>query len=92
MADCYFKRGEYRTAILRFDDVVKRYPKGNKAADALYRQGEALMKSGPAYAKAARQAFEQVASDYPDSPRAAEAKKQVEQLAGTAANVAAPKR
>jgi tol-pal system protein YbgF len=92
MADCYFKRGEYRTAILRFDDVVKRYPKGNKAADALYRQGEALMKSGPAYAKAARQAFEQVLSDFPDSPRAADAKKQIEQLGGTAASVAAPKR
>jgi TolA-binding protein len=92
MADCYFKRGEYRTAILRFDDVVKRYPKGNKAADALYRQGEALMKSGPAYSKAARQAFEQVASDYPDSPRAAEARKQIEQLGGASATVAAPKR
>ncbi len=92
MADCYFKRGEYRTAILRFDDVVKRYPKGNKAADALYRQGEALLKSGPAYAKAARQAFEQVISDYPDTPRAAEAKKQIEQLGGAPANVAAPKR
>ena len=92
MADCYFKRGEYRTAILRFDDVVKRYPKGNKAADALYRQGEALLKSGPAYSKAARQAFEQVASEYPDSPRAAEAKKQIDQLSGASASVAAPKR
>ncbi len=92
MADCYFKRGEYRTAILRFDDVVKRYPKGNKAADALYRQGEALLKSGPAYSKAARQAFEQVASDYPDSPRAAEAKKQIEQLSGSTPPVAAPRR
>jgi len=92
MADGYFKRGEYRTAILRFDDVVKRYPKGNKAADALYRQGEALVKSGPAYSKAARQAFEQVVSDYPDSPRAAEAKKQIEQLGGAPASVSAPKR
>ena len=92
MADCYFKRGEYRTAILRFDDVVKRYPKGNKAADALYRQGEALVKSGPAYTKAARQAFEQVISEYPDTPRAAEAKKQIEQLGGAPASVSAPRR
>jgi outer membrane protein assembly factor BamD (BamD/ComL family) len=51
------------------------------------------MKSGPAYSKAARQAFEQVVSDYPDSPRAAEAKKQIEQLGETASPaVAAPKR
>ena len=29
---------------MRFDDVVARYPKGNKAADALYRHGESLLK------------------------------------------------
>ncbi len=92
MADCYFKRGEYRTAILRFDDVVKRYPKGNKAADALYKQGEALRKSGPAYEKAARQAFEQVIADYPDSPRADDARSQIQQLSGGTKSVASPKR
>jgi len=86
MADCYFKRGEYRTAILRFDDVVKRYPEGNKAPDALYRQGEALLKSGPAYAKAARQAFEQVISQYPDSPRAREAQQQIDAIEARASS------
>ena len=47
MADCYFKQGDYKTAVLRFDDVVARYPTGNKAADALFRQGEALLRLGP---------------------------------------------
>jgi len=85
MADCYFKKGDYKTAVLRFDDVVARYPKGNKAADALYRHGESLVRLGPGYSKAARRAFERVIEEYPDSPRAAEAKKQIELLGGTPA-------
>ena len=84
MADCYFKKGDFKTAVLRFDDVVARYPKGNKAADALYRHGESLVRLGPGYSKAARRAFERVIEEYPDSPRAAEAKRQIEQLGGTA--------
>ena len=83
MADCYFKKGDYKTAVLRFDDVVARYPKGNKAADALYRHGESLVRLGPGYSKAALRAFERVIEEYPESPRAAEAKKQIALLGGT---------
>src|SRR5690606_32673043 len=71
MAECHFKQGDYKSAILRFDDVVARYPEGDKSADALYRQGEALLKLGPGYAKAAGKAFERVIEEYPSSPRAA---------------------
>jgi tol-pal system protein YbgF len=80
MADCYFKRGDYRTAVLRFDDVVVRYPTGKRAPDALYRQGEALLRLGPGYGKAAGKAFERVIEEYPDSARAPEAEKQLELL------------
>ena len=80
MADCYFKQRDYKTAILRFDDVVARYPTANKAADALYRQGEALLRLGPGYAKAAGRAFERVINEYPDSARVAEAKRHLELL------------
>ncbi len=80
MADCYLRQGDLKTAILRFDDVAGRYPTGNKAADALYRQGEALLKLGPSYKTAARKAFERVVNEYPDSPRAEEAKGQIELL------------
>ena len=83
MADCYFKKGDYKTAVLRFDDVVARYPKGNKAADALYRHGESLVRLGPGYSKAALRAFERVIEEYPESPRATEARKQIELLGGT---------
>jgi tol-pal system protein YbgF len=79
-ADCYFQQGNYKKAILRFDDVVARYPNGNKAADALYREGEALLRLGPAYNTAARKAFERVLAEYPESDRAAEAGQQLELL------------
>ena len=80
MAECHFKQGDYKAAILRFDDVVARYPEGDKSADALYRQGEALLRLGPGYAKAAGKAFERVISEYPDSPRVPEARKQLDLL------------
>jgi tol-pal system protein YbgF len=80
MADCHFRQGDYKTALLRFDDVVARYPQGDKSADALYRQGETLLKLGPAYTKAASKAFERVIDEYPNSPRAAEARKQLKLL------------
>lgn len=82
MADCYFKKGDYKLAVMRFDDVVARYPRGNKAADALYKHGESLVKLGPSYTKAARRAFERVTEEYPSSPRAIEAQKQIELLDG----------
>ena len=80
MADCYFKHGDYKTAVLRFDDVVTRHPQSGKAPDALYRQGEALLRLGPNFSKAAGKAFERVVKEYPDSARAAEARKQLDLL------------
>ena len=52
----------------------------DKAPDALYRQGEALLRLGPKYGSAAETAFERLINEYPDSPRVAEAKRQLELL------------
>lgn len=82
MADCYYKQGDYQTAILRFDDVASRYPKSDKASEALYRQGEALLQLGPSYGGAASKAFERVIQEYPSSKRAQEAKQQLGLLKG----------
>ncbi|MCZ6785081.1 MAG: tol-pal system protein YbgF [Proteobacteria bacterium] len=81
MADCHFKQGDFKNAVLRFDDVVRNYPTGNKAPDALYRQGESLLKLGPGFHQAAKRAFERVIVEYPDSARAQEADQQIELLA-----------
>jgi tol-pal system protein YbgF len=80
LADCHFKQGDYQTAILRFDDVVSRHPTSPKASEALFRQGEALMRLGPRYGKAAEKAFERVIDEYPDSTRARDAARQLELL------------
>jgi tol-pal system protein YbgF len=80
MADCHYKEGDYKAAVLRFADVVQRYPTGDKAPDALYRQGEALLRLGPKYGSAAETAFQRLINEYPDSPRVAEAKRQLELL------------
>ncbi len=78
IADCHYKQGEFKNAVLRFDDVVRNYPTGNRAPDALYRQGESLLKLGPGFHEAARRAFERVLKEYPNSARAAEAKRQLD--------------
>lgn len=79
-ADCYFKQGDLKAAILRFDDVATRYPKSDKASEALYRQGEALLKLGPNFGKAAEKAFDRVVKEYPDSRRAEDARQQLRLL------------
>jgi tol-pal system protein YbgF len=80
LADCYFKQGDLTRAILGFDDVVTRYPRSERASEALYRQGEALLKKGPSYGKAAEKAFDRVVKEYPSSHRAEDARQQLKLL------------
>lgn len=86
LGECHFKLGDHEGAVVFFDDVVKRYPDGNKVADALYRQGLALLEIGRSkgqeqtYRPAARQIFERLLKDYPDSDRVPEARRQLEKL------------
>lgn len=81
LADCTYKKKEYKRAVVRFNAVVSVYPESPKAPDALYRQGESLLKLGPKFHDAARTVFEKVRKDYPDSERAVEAAQQLERLA-----------
>lgn len=80
LADCTYKKQEYKRAVVRFNAVVSVYPESPKAPDALYRQGESLLKLGPKFHDAARTVFEKVRKDYPDSERAVEAAQQLERL------------
>ena len=80
LADCTYKQPDYRRAVVRFNAVVSVYPKSPKAPDALYRQGESLLKLGPKFHDAARTVFKKVRKDYPDSERAAEAAEQLDRL------------
>ena len=87
IGECHFKLGDYERSVLSFEDVVKRYPEGNKVPDALYRQGIALLEIGrrndeeEIYRPAAREIFERIVKQYPNSDRVPEAQRQLEKLA-----------
>ncbi len=86
LGECHFKLGDHERAVLVFEDVVKRYPNGNKVPDALYRQGRALLEIGArsqqaaAYRPAARQVFQRIVAEHPDSDRVREAQRELERL------------
>jgi tol-pal system protein YbgF len=86
LGESHFKLGDHEQAVLAFDDVVKRYPDGNKVPDALYRQAMALLEIGTrggqndTYQPAARQIFERLLNEHPDSDRVPEARRQLEKL------------
>ena len=60
LADCTFKNDEFKRAVVRFNAVVSVYPESTQAPDALYRQGESLLKLGPKFHEAARTVFKRV--------------------------------
>jgi tol-pal system protein YbgF len=82
LADCHYKQGDLKTAILRFDEVATRHPESDKAPEALFRQGEALVQMGPRFTKAAQKAFQRVVDNYPDSKRAKDARERLALIGG----------
>jgi tol-pal system protein YbgF len=82
LADCYYRQGDLKTAILRFDEVATRHPESDKAPEALFRQGEALLQMGPQFSKAAQKAFQRVVDNYPDTKRARDAKERLAIISG----------
>ena len=86
MGECSFRLGDHERAVLTFEDVTRRFPEGNKVPDALYRQGIALLEIGKlkkqekTYESAAREIFQRILRDHPDSDRALEARRQLEKL------------
>jgi tol-pal system protein YbgF len=86
VGECWFKLEDYERAVLTFDEVVKKYPRGNKVPDAHYRQGMALIEIGKrtddeaTYNAAAREIFQKIVTQYPNSERVPEARRQLEKL------------
>jgi tol-pal system protein YbgF len=78
IGDLYFKRQDYTNALQAFDNVLERFPDGNKTADAHYMKGMALMQLGR-NDSAARE-FRDVYTSYPDTDLAAKAKARLKDL------------
>jgi tol-pal system protein YbgF len=82
LADCHYRQGDLKTSVLRFDEVATRYPDSDKAAEALFRQGEALLQLGPQFSKAAQKAFQRVIDNYPTHKRATDARERLSIIGG----------
>ena len=83
----YYVEGEYKKAAFRFEDVLIRFPKSDKAPGALLKEGLsflALARQGTTDATLddARMALQQVVHDYPGSSEATLAKQALAKLKG----------
>ena len=66
--ECYFAQGQMAQAAEQFEGTVARFPLGNKAPDALLKLGMSREKLGNH--DGARQAYDQLARDFPKSEAA----------------------
>jgi tol-pal system protein YbgF len=77
-ARCYAQKGDQNQAVSKFYDVVTKYPKGDKAAAALWAQGNLFVEMGDS--PDARLAFSKLIRDYPSSEEAARARQKLSEL------------
>ncbi|MBI5827086.1 MAG: tol-pal system protein YbgF [Deltaproteobacteria bacterium] len=78
IAEIHYARGEWERAILEFDKVIKNYPKSEKVAASILKQGFSFENLGSK--KEARVLLESVIERFPKSPEAAIAKKRLQGL------------
>lgn len=78
LGEVYYAKGDYERAILEFDKVVKKYPKADKSAAAMLKEGFSFEKLGSV--KEARVLMENVIEKYPGSPEADIAAKRLKTL------------
>jgi len=79
-ANALYETGKYDQAILQFNDLVMRYPKGRFAPQALLRQAQAFLKMNDRID--ARLTLQKLISDHDGTPQAAAAKPMMQSLGG----------
>jgi len=80
-ANALYETGKYDQAILQFNDLVMRYPRGRFAAQALLRQAEAFLRLNNDRVDA-RLTLQKLISDHDGTPQAAAAKTMLQSLGG----------
>jgi len=65
IADCYFRLKNYPQARIELETLLEKYPDSPLVAEALYRRGGIFLLEGRG--EKARDCWQQVISDYPDS-------------------------
>ena len=77
-ARCAESRGDVNGAAAKLDEVVSRYPRGDKAPAALWERSKLLIRSGDQ--AGARATLARLIKDYPSTTEAAEARAKIAQL------------
>ncbi|MCG6553904.1 MAG: tol-pal system protein YbgF [Candidatus Magnetominusculus sp. LBB02] len=78
IGESYYKEGSYEDAILSYDVVVKKYPNSDKVPAAKLKQAMSFIEIKDT--KPARTILQQIIDDYPQSPEAEQARKQLRVL------------
>ena len=75
VGECYYSEKSYEKAIIAYDDVIKKYPKGTKVPSALLKQALCWLELGDK--TFARSLLKRVVKDYPRSEQAKIAKEKL---------------
>ncbi|MEE9591314.1 MAG: tetratricopeptide repeat protein, partial [Thermodesulfobacteriota bacterium] len=78
IGEIFYAKGDWERAILEFDDVIKKYPKGDKVPAALLKEGLSFSRLGAK--KESRLLLTRVIKNYPKSNEADIAKKKLDNL------------
>ncbi len=78
LGEFFFVEKKYKEAILEFDEVIRKYPKGNKVPPALLKQGLAFYRLGDK--TSAKLILQKVVKKYPRSNQAKIARKELKKL------------
>lgn len=78
IGECYMALKEYDRAIAAYEDVKKKYPKGNKVPDAMFKQAMAFFEKGDE--TSTRILLKRIVSAFPESDQAKVAEQRLETL------------
>lgn len=78
IAETYYSEKDFEGAILTYEDILKKFPKSEKAPGALLKQGLSFIEIGDR--RTAKTILEKVIEDYPSSKEAEIAKKKIEEI------------
>ena len=78
IGEAYYAEKEYERAVIELNEVIKKYPKGDKVAASMVKQGMAFYELGNK--KEAKLLLERVKTKYPNTEEASIAKKKLEEM------------
>lgn len=78
IGECYYSEKQYQNSIETFQQVLNRYPSGNKTPNAMLKQAAAFQQIGDR--TAARILYERLIDQFPKSPQAQIAKQKLKQM------------